>query len=87
MTRLTLEQAYAALPDTKRNEVKNYIAVIVDAKDASAAWMWMRNRIPDWGHGKTYEEEFGTSQAAAVFHFVQEDASLAMEFKLMWGGQ
>ena len=85
MSRLTLEQAYGSLTSEKRDEVKNYIAVIVDGKDASDAWEWMKNRIPDWGQGRTFEEAFGSSQAAAVFHFIQEDNVLAMEFKLMWG--
>lgn len=87
MSRLTLEEAYRGLQEDKRKEVEKYIGVIVSAEDAPAAWLWMCNRIPDWGHGKTYEEMHGVSLAPAIFHFVQEDAALAMEFKLMWGGQ
>ena len=85
LSRLTLEQAYRGLTSEKRDEVKNYIAVIVDGADAPDAWEWMKNRIPDWGQGTSYEENFGSSDSPAVFHFVQEDSILAMEFKLMWG--
>lgn len=86
MTRMTLEEAYSNLSPGKLAEVRSYIGVIVPARDTERAWNWMASRVPDWADGKSYEEFHGPVFAPTVFHFLQEDKALAMEFKLTFGG-